>query len=75
MPYTETVSLSLFKGKHYKAYQSMCRLRFNKVQAARDLFYMHTLLEAESSIVIRGKWKALELIRVPRNRRAMLASE
>ena len=63
------------KGMHYKAYQSMCRLRFNKVQAARDIFYMHTLLEAESSIVIKGKFKVLELVRVPRNRRAMVASE
>ena len=53
----------------------MCRLRFSKIQAARDLFYMHTLLEAESTIVIEGRWKILELIRVPRNRRAMLASE
>ena len=63
------------KGRHYKAYESMCRLRYNKVQAARDIFYMHTLLEAESSIVINGKFKLLELVRVPRNRRAMLASE
>jgi MFS family permease len=63
------------KGMHYKAYRSMCRLRFNKVQAARDIFYMHTLLEAESSIVIAGRFKMLELVRVPRNRRAFLASE
>ena len=62
-------------GKHYKAYESMCRLRFTKVQAARDIFYMHTLLQAESAIIIKGKFKALELIRVPRNRRALLASE
>ena len=53
----------------------MCRLRYNKVQAARDLFYMYTLLEAEQAIVIQGKWKIMELVRVPRNRRAMLASE
>ena len=63
------------KGMHYKAYQSMCRLRYHKVQAARDIFYMHTLLEAEESIVIKGRFKILELARVPRNRRAMLASE
>ena len=63
------------KGRHYKAYQSMCRLRYLKIQAARDLFYMNTLLEAEESIVIQGRYKILELIRVPRNRRAMLASE
>ena len=63
------------KGRHYKAYQSMTRLRYNKVQAARDVFYMNTLLEAEESIVIQGRFKIAELVRVPRNRRAMLASE
>ncbi|EZF34252.1 hypothetical protein H101_02214 [Trichophyton interdigitale H6] len=62
------------KGAHHKAYQSMCRLRFNKVQAARDLFYMHTLLEAESTMKL-GQPKILELITVPRNRRALVASE
>ncbi|WEW57043.1 hypothetical protein PRK78_002502 [Emydomyces testavorans] len=62
------------KGAHYKAYRSMCRLRFNKIQAARDLFYMHTLLEAESTMKL-GQPKIVELITVPRNRRAMLASE
>ena len=63
------------KGKHFKAYESMCRLRYNKVQAARDQFYMHTLLEAEAAVVIKGRFKLLELVRVPRNRRAMIASE
>lgn len=45
-----------------------------KVQAARDLFYMHKGLEAENSIVI-GQNKIFELVTVPRNRRAMIASE
>ncbi|KMP05561.1 proton myo-inositol cotransporter [Coccidioides immitis RMSCC 2394] len=62
------------KDAHHKAYMSMCRLRFNKIQAARDLFYMHTLLEAESTMKL-GQPKIVELITVPRNRRAMLASE
>ncbi|KAI9675091.1 MAG: hypothetical protein M1817_001499 [Caeruleum heppii] len=62
------------KGRHYKAYQSMCRLRYSKVQAARDVFYMHTLLEAESGMKV-GRNKIMELVTVPRNRRAMLASE
>jgi sugar porter (SP) family MFS transporter len=62
------------KGRHHAAYESMCRLRFNKIQAARDLFYMAELLKAEESIQM-GQNKILELIRVPRNRRAMLASE
>jgi hypothetical protein len=57
-----------------RAYQSMCSLRFNKVQAARDMYYMYTLLEAENAMKL-GQNKLLELINVPRNRRAMLASE
>jgi len=62
------------KGRQAKAYQAMCRLRYNKIQAARDVFYMHTLLEAESSMKL-GQNKIKELITVPRNRRAMLGSE
>jgi Sugar (and other) transporter len=62
------------RSNHAKAYQSMCRLRYNKIQAARDMFYMHTLLEAESKMKL-GQPKILELITVPRNRRAMLASQ
>ena len=59
--------------QYYRAYQSLCTLRFHKVQAARDLYYMHTLLEAENGMKL-GQNKLLELIAVPRNRRAMLAS-
>jgi hypothetical protein len=62
------------KGRHHAAYKSMIRLRYNKVQAARDLFYMAELLRAEDEIKI-GQNKIMELITVPRNRRAMLASE
>lgn len=62
------------KGRHAKAYESLCRLRFDKVQAARDQFYMYKGLEAEQSIQI-GQSKVMELVTVPRNRRAMIASE
>ena len=62
------------RDRYDKAYQSMCRLRFNKVQAARDMYYMFTLLQAESSMKL-GRNKMLELITVPRNRRALIASE
>jgi sugar porter (SP) family MFS transporter len=62
------------QGRHYKAYQAMSKLRYNKLQAARDIFYMHTLLEVESEIKL-GRNKLLELITVPRNRRALVASE
>lgn len=62
------------KGRYDKAYQSMCRLRYTKLQAARDVYYIHTLLEAETSMKL-GQNKIVELIRVPRNRRAAIASE
>jgi sugar porter (SP) family MFS transporter len=61
------------KGRHADAYKSMCRLRYRKVQAARDVFYMHVLLEIEQEVQ-KGKNKIMEFVRVPRNRRAMLAS-
>ncbi|CAK7198914.1 hypothetical protein SEUCBS139899_001582 [Sporothrix eucalyptigena] len=76
----------LTKDRHADAYAAICRLRFEKVQAARDLFYMHTLLEAEREI-LHGKNKAAkadgkkghnfvkELFTVRRNRNAMIASE
>ena len=63
------------KNRHYRAYRAMTKLRFNKIQAARDVFYMHVLLEAEREIQAKSGNPILELIRVPRNRRAMVASE
>ncbi|CAL5874040.1 uncharacterized protein PFLUO_LOCUS8326 [Penicillium psychrofluorescens] len=60
--------------RYYKAYESMRTLRHHKIQAARDLYYMHTLLEAENAMKL-GQNKIIEMITVPRNRRAMLASE
>ncbi|QKX59808.1 uncharacterized protein TRUGW13939_06950 [Talaromyces rugulosus] len=62
------------KGRFDKAYHSMCRLRHSKLQAARDVYYIYTLLEAETSMKL-GQKKLVELISVPRNRRAMIASE
>ncbi|KAF2447244.1 hypothetical protein P171DRAFT_430155 [Karstenula rhodostoma CBS 690.94] len=62
------------KGRHAEAYQAICKLRFNKIQAARDIFYMAELLRAEENMKL-GQSKVKELWTVPRNRRAMLASE
>lgn len=62
------------KGRHAAAFHAMTKLRYNKIQAARDLFYMAELLKAEEGMRI-GQSKVRELITVPRNRRAMLASE
>jgi MFS family permease len=62
------------KGHHAKAYRSMCRLRYTKLQAARDIFYMNTLLEAESGMIL-GQSKIKEMVTIPRNRRALIGSE
>ncbi|KAF2659379.1 putative MFS sugar transporter [Lophiostoma macrostomum CBS 122681] len=62
------------KGRHASAFRAMTKLRYNKIQAARDLFYMAELLKAEDSMRI-GQSKIRELFTVPRNRRAMVASE
>jgi hypothetical protein len=65
------------KNKHGEAYQAMSRLRHTKVQAARDLFYAHTLLRAENEVLGDGKSpsKFKELFAVRRNRNALIASE
>ncbi len=63
------------KNRHSKAWQSMQRLRFTKVQAARDLFYMQFLIKAEEEAAVMGQNKVKEMFSVPRNRRAMQASE
>lgn len=55
------------KGRHEKVYLSMCKLRYNKLQAARDVFYMHTLLEAENESLVLGQNKVKEMFTVPRN--------
>ncbi|KAI5813056.1 hypothetical protein BZA77DRAFT_285381 [Pyronema omphalodes] len=61
-------------GQHNKAFESLCRLRRSKLQAARDLFYMHVLLQNESRMA-RGFKKIKEMFTVGRNLRAMIASE
>ncbi|TFY77670.1 hypothetical protein EWM64_g6345 [Hericium alpestre] len=61
------------KGRYDKAFESLCRLRRSRLQAARDLYYIHVLLEAEHELT-QGRNKFLELFTVPRNRRATLAS-
>lgn len=61
------------KGRYVEAYNSMCRLRFEKVQAARDIFYADALLKAEHTVARRSHLK--ELFTVRRNRNAFIGSE
>ncbi|KAH7149893.1 hypothetical protein B0J13DRAFT_673666 [Dactylonectria estremocensis] len=65
----------LTKNRHGDAYKAMSKLRFNKVQAARDLFYAHTLLQAESALSIGRGSRIKEFFTIRRNRNAMLASQ
>ncbi|KAJ6498251.1 hypothetical protein DFH09DRAFT_1446722 [Mycena vulgaris] len=61
------------RGRYQEAYNELSRLRFSPVQAARDLYYIHVLLEAEKEIVT-GRNRLWEMVSVPRNRNAMIAS-
>jgi sugar porter (SP) family MFS transporter len=63
----------LKKNRPRDAYHSFLRLRPTKLQAARDLYYAHVNLEIEASLK-RGRNLVWEMFKVPRNRRAALAS-
>ena len=70
----------LEKRRPTKAYHAMCRLRCCKVQAARDIFQMKEGLLQEEKLKMtatsNSSWsKIASLITVPRNRRALYASE
>lgn len=65
----------LSKNRHEDAYKAMSSLRFSKVQAARDLFYAHTLLQAEAAMSIGRGSRIKEIFTIRRNRNAMLASQ
>ncbi|RPD60523.1 hypothetical protein L226DRAFT_570024 [Lentinus tigrinus ALCF2SS1-7] len=64
----------MMKGHYMQAFRSLRRLRHTDLQAARDLYYIHVLLEAEREVNKRAPNRFLELFTVPRNRRATLAS-
>lgn len=60
-------------GYYAKAFRSLCSLRHSKLQAARDLFLIHFLLDGEEDIK-KGRNRFFELWTVDRNRRALIAS-
>jgi MFS family permease len=61
------------KGRYEDAFNELTRLRFSRVQAARDLYYIHLLLEAENEMK-KGRNRLVEMFTIPRNRNAALAS-
>ncbi|KAG7090877.1 hypothetical protein E1B28_009958 [Marasmius oreades] len=64
----------MLKGRYREAFNSLARLRHTKLQAARDIYYIHVLLEAEKDINMHRRNRLFELFTVPRNRRATTAS-
>ncbi|KAI1117526.1 hypothetical protein F5Y14DRAFT_352756 [Nemania sp. NC0429] len=65
----------LTKDRHGDAYKSILQLRFEKVQAARDLFYMDALLQVEKETMQIKQSKLKEIFTIRRNRNAAIASE
>ncbi|KAI0070188.1 hypothetical protein K474DRAFT_895367 [Panus rudis PR-1116 ss-1] len=61
------------KGRYDKAFQSLLRLRHTEIQASRDLYYIHVLLETEKE-AYKETNRLVELFTVARNLRALLAS-
>lgn len=64
------------KNRYQKAYNSLLKLRFSPLQAARDLYYIHCQLQVEKSIVGESNYvtRFIQLFTIPRVRRATLAS-
>ncbi|KAL1649947.1 hypothetical protein SLS58_001323 [Diplodia intermedia] len=64
------------KNRYRKAYESLLRLRFHPIQAARDLYYIHAQLELEAAIVGESNYltRFAQLFTIPRVRRGTLAS-
>lgn len=74
--YPESPRWYMTKERHGDAFKAICRLRDHRLQAARDLFYMHVGLQAEREAMAVGsksRWK--EFFQVRRNRNAIVASE
>lgn len=61
------------KKKYEEAFMALCKLRYTKLQAARDLFLINHLLEGEDEIFKQTK-PFTELFTIGRNRRALTAS-
>jgi uncharacterized PurR-regulated membrane protein YhhQ (DUF165 family) len=68
--------LIIEEKKYRKAYESFKRLRNSELQVARDLYYVHCQLNAESEVMEGATCitRFTELFTVPRVPRATLAS-
>ena len=63
------------KGRYDKAFESLLRLRQSPLQAARDLYYISSILKEERKIIGDSTYiqRFVELFTIPRVRRATLA--
>lgn len=59
------------KGRYQEAYRSLLKLRNHPIQAARDLYYIHSQLEIERAILSQSTYmkRFVELFTIPRVRR------
>jgi hypothetical protein len=70
------------KGRHRKAFDALCRFRNSRIQAARELYYIHAQMQEEellikaSGVAVNANLftRAVELFTIPRIRRATQAS-
>jgi hypothetical protein len=64
------------KKRYPQAYKSLLRLRLNKIQAARDLYYIHSQIAVENEVIGESNYftRFAQLFTIPRVRRATLAS-
>ncbi|WVQ73793.1 hypothetical protein IAR50_003373 [Cryptococcus sp. DSM 104548] len=64
------------KNRYQDAFKSLLRLRNSPLQAARDLFYVHSQLKEERIALGQSNFvsRFIELFTIPRVRRATLAS-
>lgn len=63
----------MIRGRYRDAFNALCQLRPSKLQAARDLYYIHAALKVEEQLR-EGKRLWSEMFAVPRNRRAAQSS-
>ena len=70
------------KGRHRQAFEALCRFRNSRLQAAKELYYIHAQMEeekilvAESAVATNANMftRFVELFTIPRIRRATQAS-
>lgn len=63
----------MIRGRYLRAYEALSKFRASPLQAARDLYYIHSALKVEDKLR-EGKHLWKEMFIVPRNRRAAQSS-